>query len=201
MVYRDQPIVLASGSPRRTELLQVAGIAHEIDPADIDEQLNEGEPAADYVVRMACEKATVVAQRYPQRIVLGADTTVVLNRHILGKPRDRLQAVQFLRLLSGGTHQVMTAVAVAFQTADQLQLKYKLQTSRVNFLRLSDRQISDYVATGEPLDKAGGYAIQGRGATLVEHLSGSFSGVMGLPLAETVQLLGLFQNQIQFRSV
>ncbi len=188
----QQAIVLASASPRRTELLQTVGIAHEVLPADIDEQQHPGESPVEYVVRMAQEKATMVASLLPQRKVLAADTIVVINQRVLGKPRDCLEAVRFLRLLSGKTHQVMTAVAVASHIRGELQLQHCLQTSRVTFSFLTDQVISRYVATGEPLDKAGGYALQGRGAMLVEHLSGSFSGVVGLPLVETEKLLREF---------
>lgn len=185
----SQSIILASASPRRTELLRVAGVAHEIKPAHIDEQHQAGESPHDYVLRMACEKAAAVAAAQPASLVLAADTIVVINNRILGKPRDRLQAVRFLRLLSGRVHQVMTAVALSAPGSDAGQPDGLVQTSQVTFRTLTDRQISRYVATDEPLDKAGAYAIQGLGAVLVRHLSGSFSGIMGLPLAETMDLL------------
>lgn len=184
------PIILASASPRRTELLQLANIPHTVHPANIDESLVKGESASDYVVRMAVEKAEAVAAKLTHRYVLAADTTVVINGKILGKPRDALQAVRFLRLLSGKTHQVMTAICVVNPTADCGSRLYSLlHISEVTFSALTDMQISRYVATGEPLDKAGAYAIQGQGSALIGHLSGSYSSVMGLPLAETQALL------------
>ncbi len=188
----SQPIVLASASPRRTELLKVLGISHVIHPADIDEQPLASEAPADYVLRMAREKAAVVSRQYPQRVVLAADTIVVLNRQLLGKPADGLEAVRFLRRLSGNTHHVTTAVAISGGSRAERRTCHSVQTSLVTFLPLSDQQISRYVATGEPLGKAGAYAIQGRGAAFIRHLNGSYSGVMGLPLAETMGLLQQF---------
>ncbi len=182
------PIILASASPRRTELLQLANIPHVVHPADIDESLIDGESAYDYVKRMAIEKAQAVAAKLTHQYVLAADTTVVINGKILGKPYDALQAVRFLRLLSGKTHQVMTAICVVNPAAGS-RLHSLVHTSEVTFSPLTDLQISRYVATAEPLDKAGAYAIQGRGSALVQHLSGSYSSVMGLPLAETQALL------------
>lgn len=184
----QRPIILASASPRRAELLQLLRVTHEVMPADIDEQQYQSEPALDYVQRMAHEKAIAVASKEVGRLVLAADTIVVVNQQVLGKPRDRLQAVHFLRQLSGKTHQVMTAVAIT-ASADAMMVHSIVQTSRVSFMCLSDRQITDYVASDEPLGKAGAYAIQGLGGAFVAHLSGSYSGVMGLPLAETAALL------------
>lgn len=183
-------IVLASASPRRTELLGLANIPHTIHPADIDETLIDGESPHDYVTRMAIEKAQAVAAKINNQRILAADTIVVINGQILGKPRDHLEAVRFLRLLSGKTHLVMTAICVINPMADSDSRQYSLvHTSRITFLPLTDLQITRYVATGEPLDKAGAYAIQGQGSAMIEHLSGSYSSVMGLPLAETQALL------------
>lgn len=183
---QQQAIILASASPRRTELLRIAGVAHQVHPAHIDEQHMPDEPPYDYVLRMAREKAAAVADEFSDKLVLAADTIVVINGQILGKPRDHLQAVRFLRLLSGKTHQVMTAVSAA---PPGVATDSIVQTSQITFHALTDMQISRYVATGEPLDKAGAYAVQGLGAALISHLQGSYSGVMGLPLAETLQLL------------
>ena len=165
------------------------GLTFTVRPADIDETLQFGEQPEAYVCRMAIEKASTVAVNNRHSVVLGSDTIVVCPQRtqgaILGKPVDALQAIQFLRHLSGRKHQVMTAIALR---AENISAQL-VHTSEVHFRAISDREISHYVATGESMDKAGGYAIQGRAAVFVEHLVGSYSGVMGLPLAQTAQLL------------
>ncbi|MBL8383626.1 MAG: septum formation inhibitor Maf [Burkholderiales bacterium] len=191
-------IYLASASPRRAELLAQIGVAFEVlrlDDGGIDEAPRGREAPATYVRRLAIEKAragaaAARARGLPPRPVLGADTTVCLGRAILGKPGDapdpRRAAARMLRLLSGRTHRVLTAVAVARDA----RVQAAVSESRVTFRRLTAAEIAAYVATGEPLDKAGGYAIQGRAAVFAARLSGSYSGVMGLPLCETAALLG-----------
>jgi septum formation protein len=196
-------IYLASKSPRRKELLRQVGIPFELMPLrehpperrDVDESPYPDEPALQYVKRIARTKAEVagkmmLSRRLPLRLILAADTTVVLNGAILGKPVDRDDAIRMLRNLSGSTHEVLTAVAVT----DGRDLKEVLSRSEVTFRALDDSEIARYVSTGEPLDKAGAYAIQGRAAVFVSHLSGSYSGVMGLPLHETAQLLTEFDK-------
>lgn len=183
-------LILASASPRRAQLLQQLGVQFGIAPADIDETPADAEPAGQYVCRMAEEKALACQRRLDcavrqQTHVLGADTSVVCDGMILGKPDDALAAVGFLRRLSGRSHQVLTAVCLV--TAGSRQTL--LQTSTVTFMPLTDLQISRYVASGEPMGKAGGYAIQGRAAAFITDLQGSYSSVMGLPLAETAGLL------------
>jgi len=178
-------LTLASVSPRRRELLGQIGVAHRVSAADIDETAHPGEAPADYVVRMACAKARAVSERGAQLPVLAADTIVVIDGLILGKPRDRADALAMLGRLSGRTHQVLTAVALA--TAGGVTFRVSL--SEVRMRTVSPAECAAYWESGEPRDKAGGYAIQGRGALFIEHLSGSFSGVMGLPLYETGQLL------------
>jgi septum formation protein len=178
-------LTLASVSPRRRELLERIGVAHVVSAADIDETVQPGEVAADYVVRMACAKARAVRARRTDLPVLAADTTVVLDGVILAKPRDRADAIAMLGRLSGRTHQVLTAVALATASG----IAFRLSTSEVRMRAVTAEECAAYWETGEPRDKAGGYAIQGRGALYIEHLSGSFSGVMGLPLYETGQLL------------
>ena len=178
-------VILASASPRRRELLAQIGIAHSVQGADIDESVHAGETPADYVVRMACAKARAVRARGTALPVLAADTTVVIDGLILAKPQGRADALAMLGRLSGRTHQVLTAVALATAAG----VAFRLSTSEVRMRRLSPEECAAYWDSGEPRDKAGGYAIQGRGALFIEHLCGSYSGVMGLPLFETGELL------------
>ena len=201
MAYTDNRMYLASRSPRRRELLQQIGIAFESlllredlrRGADVDEAPVAGESPAAYVSRVARAKAAagwrrIANRRLPPRPVLAADTTVVLDGGIIGKPADARDAHELLQRLSGQTHQVMTAVAVARDA----RVETALSISAVEFRELADREIRRYVASGEPLDKAGAYAIQGRAAVFVRAISGSYSGIMGLPLFETAELLGRF---------
>lgn len=178
-------LCLASASPRRRELLAQLGVAYLVRPADVDETLAPHEAASDYVVRMARAKALAVRQRGMKLPVLAADTAVVLDETIFGKPRDRADAMAMLARLAGRTHRVLTAVALA-QAAG---VAFRLSASEVRMRALSEAESAAYWESGEPRDKAGGYAIQGRGAVFIEHLSGSYSGVVGLPLYETAQLL------------
>lgn len=174
-------IVLASQSPRRRDLLASLGLTFEVVVADVDEAVNENEAADAYVLRLATIKcATVAARVEATSVVIGADTSVVVEGAILGKPVDRDDAARMLRLLSGRAHQVMTAIALR-RGAD---VASEVVTSTVHFRELSAAEIDHYWASGEPQDKAGGYAIQGRGASFVRHLEGSYSGVVGLPLYE-----------------
>ena len=185
-------IYLASGSPRRREILENLGFTVRRLPADIDETPKEGEAAVEYVRRMACEKnQAAVAQWFaaydqePEFAVLTADTTVADGEAILGKPESEADAVDMLERLSGRTHQVLTAVCVYWQGV----CHDVVQTSEVRFKALTAEEVAAYVASGEPMDKAGAYGIQGLGGVFVEHLQGSFTGVMGLPVYETAQLL------------
>ncbi|HEV2229730.1 MAG TPA: Maf family protein [Steroidobacteraceae bacterium] len=178
-------LTLASVSPRRRELLEQIGVAHVVSGADIDESVRPGEAPADYVVRMACAKALAVHARGGGLPVLAADTTVVIDGLILAKPRDRADCLAMLGRLSGRSHQVLTAVALATAAG----VAFRLSASEVRLRAVTAQECAAYWETGEPRDKAGGYAIQGRGALFIEHLSGSYSGVMGLPLFETGQLL------------
>jgi septum formation protein len=176
---------LASVSPRRRELLAQIGVPHVVTGAHIDESALPDEPPRAYVQRMARTKAQTVWERDPSLPVLAADTTVVLDGVIFGKPHDRDDALRMLATLSGRTHEVLTAVALA--TASGVTLR--LSESRVTFRELTPAECSVYWATGEPRDKAGAYAVQGFAAVFIEALAGSYSGVMGLPLFETAQLL------------
>jgi len=198
MKYTDKKIYLASKSPRRRELLRQVGVEFELlmlrsDPArgiDVSEAVLPGEDPQAYVARVAREKGAFAwkvlqMRRQPLRPVLTADTTVTIDGEILGKPADREEALAMLGRLSGRTHQVLTSVAVhAERVAEQVT-----QVSEVRFAALSPAQIQAYCATTEPYDKAGGYGIQGLAALFVEHIEGSHSGIMGLPLFETANLL------------
>jgi septum formation protein len=178
-------VCLASVSPRRQELLTQIGVAHVVRAADIDEAVRPGEPPAEYVVRMACDKARVVQGRGAALPVLAADTTVVIDGAVLAKPRNRADGLAMLARLSGRTHQVLTAVALATSAG----IDFRLSASAVRMRVVTAAESAAYWESGEGHDKAGGYAIQGRGALFIEHLSGSYSGVMGLPLYETGELL------------
>lgn len=178
-------VCLASASPRRRALLAQIGVPHVVAGADIDEAVLPGEHPADYVLRMARAKALAVRSRETALPVLAADTTVVLDDEICGKPHDEAQGVAMLGRLSGRTHQVLTAVALAAGET----VAVRLSSSEVRFRPLSRAECLAYWHSGEPRDKAGGYAVQGYAAAFIEHLAGSYSGVMGLPLFETAQLL------------
>jgi septum formation protein len=178
-------ICLASASPRRRELLAQIGVPHSVVGADIDETVRIGEAPREYVLRMARQKALTVRERGERLPVLAADTTVVLGDVIFGKPRDRAEGLAMLGRLSGRAHEVLTAVALA----DSRGVALQLSVSTVRFRELSSQECAVYWDTGEPRDKAGGYAVQGAAAVFIESLSGSYSGVMGLPLFETAGLL------------
>ena len=182
---RSPLVCLASVSPRRRELLAQIGVPHTVVGADIDESVRSGEAPRDYVLRMARQKALTVRERGEALPVLAADTTVVLDNIIYGKPRDRDDGLAMLGRLSGRTHEVLTAVALAHLS----EVSLRLSVSTVRFRELSPEERAAYWDTGEPRDKAGGYAIQGAAAVFIEFLSGSYSGVMGLPLFETGELL------------
>ncbi len=182
------PLILASASPRRLELLQQLRQSPEVYPADIDESLLSGETPCDYVVRLALEKAMTIGRQRPTRTVLGSDTSVVVNGQVLGKPRDEGHAAEMLSMLSGCSHEVLSSVAMV---AGDKQV-VRVSTTEVFFRELSREEIENYWRTVEPQGKAGGYAIQGLGAIFVEEIRGSFSGAMGLPLFETSELLEEF---------
>ncbi len=183
-------IYLASGSPRRRELLAQLGVQFEVCVTDIDESAHADEASDAYVRRMAADKARAALARLPTRRapVLGADTTVCVGRDRLGKPADRAAGAAMLRRLSGREHEVLTAVAIN----DGEREVVAVSRTTVTFRPLTDAEIDAYWATGEPRDKAGGYAIQGLGAVFIEAIRGSYTGVMGLPLFETARLLNSF---------
>jgi septum formation protein len=187
----DRMLHLASRSPRRSELLALLGLEFGVLALEVPEQRAPGEPPEDYVRRVAREKAgagllKVVAS--PGALVLGADTEVVLDDEVFGKPRDAADAAAMLRRLSGRTHRVLSAVSLVSREREA----QAVSVSEVRFAELDDARIDAYVASGEPQGKAGGYAVQGRAQAFIAHLSGSHSGVMGLPLYETARLLRQF---------
>jgi len=178
-------VILASQSPRRRELLTLVGITHEVQPADIDEAYFPGEVPADHAERLARGKCAVIAEREPDALVIGSDTIVVVDGDVLGKPRDEGDAAHMLRRLSGRSHVVVTAVAVAWRG----ETRSAVEEVAVTFHSLSDDDIAAYIATREPMDKAGAYGIQGYGATIVERVDGDYFAVMGLPLQLLVRVL------------
>jgi septum formation protein len=189
-----KPIVLASGSPRRKQLLEMLHIPFWVIPPDVDERVLPGEEPGHYVTRLSRAKAEAVVARAPGDVVLAADTTVVLDGAIFEKPTSPAHAVEMLSRLQGRTHEVMTAVAVA-RDGDVAQA---LDVSRVTFRPVDPATLEAYVATGEPMDKAGAYAIQGLGAPLIERVEGDFFGVMGLPLRLALDLLARFGRPYRF---
>lgn len=177
-------VILASQSPRRRELLALVGIEHEVMPADINEDVRPGEQAVPYTERLAREKAAVIAQRHPDAYVIAADTTVVVDGDIVGKPGDAADARAMVKRLSGRSHIVCTGIAIAHGD----RIESAVEQVGVTFRRLSDEEIAAYVETGEPMDKAGAYGIQGWGATIVERVDGDYFSVMGLGLRRLVEL-------------
>jgi septum formation protein len=193
-------LILASASPRRRELLAQAGYEFEVRAAHVNEDVRPGEDPIAYVIRLAREKAEAVLWQIaddPQPesaggrlVVLGADTTVTLDGHILAKPEDEADARRMLAQLSGRTHRVITGVAVATASGAEMRCKVAAEVTAVRFLTLSAEEIAAYVATGEPMDKAGGYAIQGRAAKWIPRIEGDYFNVVGLPLALVASMLG-----------
>ena len=190
----DRPIVLASGSPRRRQLLEMLRIPFRVMRPDVDEHVLPGEAPDRYVTRLSRAKAEAVLARAPGELILAADTTVVLDGAIFEKPTSPAHAVEMLSRLQGQTHEVTTAVAVS-RDGDLAQA---LDVSRVTFRPADRPTLEAYVATGEPLDKAGAYAIQGLGAPLIERVEGDFFGVMGLPLRLALDLLARFGRPYRF---
>jgi len=187
-------IVLASASPRRAELLDQIGIKYHVQVVDIDESSQLEESAEVLVQRLAIEKAqSTIPQKYHHMPVLGADTLGVLDDKLLVKPLDYEHAYEMLSSMSGKWHEILSAVAISYQGQTQV----RLNRNRVLFRPLSDDKILEYWQTGEPQDKAGAYAIQGLAATFIERIEGSYSGIMGLPLFETAELLEHFSIKLK----
>jgi septum formation protein len=178
-------LILASSSPRRAELLTSAGIPFQSVPVDVDESVRRPEPPGDHVRRLAREKADAAFRLHPEALVLGADTIVLVGGEIMGKPRDAADAVRMLRLLSGREHEVLTGVALVSSRGVVIEVA----RTRVWVNPLTDQEIADYVATGEPLDKAGSYGIQGLGSKFIDRIHGSYSNVVGLPVSLVYRLL------------
>ena len=180
-------IILASASPRRVELLASAGVEFEVHPGDIPEEVLPGETPEDHVVRLAREKALNVAEKTAGRFFIGADTVVVCDGEIMGKPKDSADAERMLRKLSGVPHEVITGFAV--YDRERSDAVSAAVTTRVFFKQLRDEEIHAYIATGCPFDKAGAYAIQGGAAHMVQRIDGSYTNVVGLPLCEVIEAL------------
>jgi septum formation protein len=178
-------LVLASASPRRKELLRNAGIAFEVEPANIPEEALPGENARPYAERLAREKALAISQKHPNYAILGADTIVVVDNQILGKPADQADAARMLRLLSGRTHQVVTGICLIVNG----EAKVGSETTSVVMSEISSAEIQSYIATGEPMDKAGAYAIQGIASRWIPRIEGDYSNVVGLPVALVYRML------------
>jgi septum formation protein len=178
-------LVLASASPRRAELLRAAGIPFEVFPVEIDERFHPGEKPEHAVARLAQMKAAVAAASQPGAAVLGADTTVVVRGETLGKPADAQDAARMLRLLSGRTHEVLTGIALHYQGRSLVHV----EPTRVRMAHLGEAEIEWYLATQEPYDKAGAYAVQGLASRFIEGIDGSYSNVVGLPVASVYELL------------
>jgi len=187
-------VILASQSPRRRELLTLVGIPHIVRPADIDEAYLPGEQPAAHAERLAREKAAVVAREHPDAVVIGSDTIVVVDGDVLGKPRDEAHAAEMLARLSDRSHVVMTAVAVQWRGVELSAV----EEVGVTFHPLTAEDIQAYIATREPMDKAGAYGIQGYGATIVARVDGDYFAVMGLPLQRLVRLMGALGVRYRF---
>ena len=185
-------LVLASASPRRQELLRSAGISFEVQPADIPENALPGEAAKDCAERLARDKALAVARQRPHDFVLGADTVVVVDGQLLGKPTDAADAARMLRMLSGREHQVITGVCLVVGG----QPSVASETTLVTVSEITDKDIADYVASGEPMDKAGAYAIQGLASRWIPRIEGDYSNVVGLPVALVLRMLREHASEI-----
>jgi septum formation protein len=189
MNHLREKLVLASGSPRRAEILDRAGWPHEVIVAGIDESLMPDEDPAAYVQRLARSKAEAVAQRLEEGLVLGADTTVVIANQILGQPVDDRDAGRMLQLLNGKWHEVLTGVALV-RVGGASRVAY--ETTRVRFAEMSESEIDWYIATGEPFGKAGAYGIQGKAALFIKEIQGDYFNIMGLPIRLTYELAASF---------
>lgn len=185
-----ETIILASASPRRSELLKAIGLPFQVVPSLVEEVEAGGRPGPEVALARAAQKAAKVAAQYPERLVLGCDTVVSLDGMIMDKPADEREAAEMLRTLSGRTHLVSTGLVLQHLTGGRTLRQ--VVTTRVTFRTLSDEEIRGYLATGEPYDKAGGYGIQGKGSLLVERIEGCYFNVVGLPLARLGEMLKSF---------
>lgn len=196
LIHSDHQFILASASPRRQELLQSVGLKFKIIPAHVDENYRAGESPRQHVKRLSIDKAIIIARQYPEAWVLGADTIVVIDGLILGKPKDKPQARKMLQKLSGREHTVFTGFTIAHVAAKIY--KTKVIQSAVQFKIISPQEMDWYVASDEPYDKAGGYAVQGQGSYFIRSIRGSYTNVIGLPLCEVLEELKSF-GTIRFR--
>ena len=185
-------LILASASPRRSDILKAAGWKFEKQVADLDETELENENPADYVVRLAREKALAVAGKIENGLILGADTTVVIENEIIGKPKDLADAAEMLGKLSGRWHEVLTGVALVKKNGGKTEIQADLERTKVKFCPLSDSEINYLVERGEPLDKAGAYAVQGVAALFIERIEGDYWNVVGLPVQLVYKLARKF---------
>ncbi|EEM15162.1 MULTISPECIES: Maf family protein [Bacillus] len=183
-------LILASGSPRRKELLELAGVPFEIVVSEIEETIGAYSSPADIVMSLALQKASAVVENQEDSVVLGADTIVTYESRILGKPKDEAEAKEILQLLSGKTHEVYTGVALI--SKEKTVTFY--ERTEVTFWELTEEEVDAYIATKEPLDKAGSYGIQGKGSIFVQHIQGDYYSVVGLPIARLVRELKQFDN-------
>ena len=181
-------LILASSSPRRAEILTAVGWEYEKQIADIDETELPDEKPEDYVQRLAKEKAEAVAEKFTDALVLGADTIVVIENQIVGKPKDLADARRMIKMLSGNWHEVLTGVALIKVTEENFEIKVDLQRTRVKFAELSDAEIEFLIERGEPLDKAGAYAVQAQAALFIEQIEGDYWNVVGLPVSLVYEL-------------
>ncbi len=188
-------LILASASPRRAELLRNAGIAFEVEPANIHEAPLPGETPLSYAQRLARDKARAILARHPDRVVLGADTVVVVDDHLLEKPADAYDAGRMLSLLSGRTHQVITGVSLSALGVERTEA----EVTQVTFTTMSAEEIAEYIASGEPMDKTGAYGIQGIASRWVERIEGCYFNVVGLPVARVYRMLDEYGRQSGFR--
>ncbi|MGG3524756.1 septum formation inhibitor Maf [Bacillus pseudomycoides] len=183
-------LILASGSPRRKELLELAGVPFEIVVSEIEETIGAYSSPADIVMSLALQKASAVVENHEDSVVLGADTIVTYESRILGKPKDEAEAKEILQLLSGKTHEVYTGIALI--SKEKTVTFY--ERTEVTFWELTEEEVDAYIATKEPLDKAGSYGIQGKGSIFVQHIQGDYYSVVGLPIARLVRELKQFDN-------
>jgi septum formation protein len=196
LIHSDHQFILASASPRRQELLRSVGLKFKIIPAHVDENYSAGESPRQHVQRLSIDKAMVIAKKYPEAWVLGADTIVVIDGMILGKPKNKHQARKMLQKLSGREHKVFTGFTIAHVAAKIY--KTKVIQSAVQFKTISPKEMDWYVSCDEPYDKAGGYAVQGKGACFIQSIRGSYTNVIGLPLCEVLEALKIF-GMVNFR--
>jgi septum formation protein len=181
-------IILASKSPRRKKILEQVGLNFEVAASDFDESQIEFETPQEMVEKLSFEKAKVIAQRNPGAIIIGADTVVIFRKEIIGKPKSKADAVRILKLLSGNTHEIITG----FTVIEDKKSITKHITSKIKFKKLNEDEIKAYVATGEPMDKAGGYGIQERGGLFMENITGDYFNVVGLPISALAEVLKEF---------